>query len=426
MSSYKIIGGKPLRGTIIPLPNKNSILKIIPACVLCDEPVLLHNVPKSSSVRAMLRIFSDLGGKVSYRKGNIIQLNSYSIKKYSIDDKLACRERASLLYLGSLLSRFKKAEIGDSGGCMLGNRPLDSMFKGLESLGVKIDNDKGYKMMTNGLKGNSNIWLLEASVTGTETLIIASVKAKGTTIIYNAACEPHTQDLCNFLVACGAKISGIGTNRLVIQGVDYLKGTNWSIIPDHLDIGGLIIAAVLTKGELLIKNAIPDHMTQILNYFSKFNVKVVIKNKDIFVPSNQNLKCKHNIKGDIDKIPDQPWPGFPVDLIPEIVVLGACSKGNMKIYSIMYETQLLFVEQLLRMKAKLDLVNSHEVISFGPSNLIGVTLDAPSILRCAYSLILAGLSAKGETIIKNADIIERGYPDIVKRLISLGANIQKF
>lgn len=415
----------PLKGEVKPMPNKNSALKIIPACILADGPVVLRNIPKSSSVRVMLRIFKDLGGKISYSKDNTVRLNASSIDKYIIDEELAKKERASFLFLGPLVSRFGKAEVADSGGCKLGNRPLDAMFQGLESLGIKIDKKDGYKMYSKGLKGNENIWLIEASVTGTENIILAAIKAKGRTVIYNAACEPHTQDLCNFLVSLGAKIRGIGTNRLIINGVDKLKGGEWKIIPDHIDIGGLIVAAAITNGEILIRDAIPEHMGQIINYFGKLNVNVEISGNDIFIPSKQSLICKRNVKGNIDKILDQPWPGFPVDLIPQAVVLASKASGNIKVFSIMYETQLLFIQELLKMKAEIIMADPHRIITFGPSNLIGTTIVAPSILQAAHAMVLAGLAASGTTTILGVEIITRRYPDLVETLQQLGADIEE-
>ncbi len=425
MASFRIKGGNPLRGEVNSVPNKNSILALIPACILTEEPIVLHNVPKSSSVRVMLRIFRNLGGKVAYLKKNVIRLDSSNVNKYVIDKELAKKEKAIVMFLGPLLSRFGKAVLGSAGGCKLGNRPLDTLFQGLKLLNTKVDNKNNYKLSTKGLKGNEDIWLIEASVTGTENIILAAVKAKGRTIIYNAACEPHTQDLCNFLISIGAKIQGVGTNKLIIEGVDDLKGGEWKVIPDHIDIGGLIVASAVTKGEILIKNAIPQHMTQILNYFSKINLEVEIRGSDIFVPGNQKLICKRNIKGDIDKIPDQPWPGFPVDLIPQAIVLASKAEGSIKIYSVMYETQLMFVHELLKLKANLIFPNPQQVVTSGPSRFKGSNIEAPSILQCIHALVIAGLSAEGTTIIKNTNIISRRYPNLIKRIKNLGGRIEK-
>lgn len=426
MSSIKIQGGYPLSGTVTPMPNKNSILKIIPAAVLLNSPVLIHNVPKSTSVLILLQIFKQLGGKVSYPQKGSIRLDGTTINTSAIDEELAMRERSSFVFLGPLISRFGKASIKDGGGCKLGNRPLDAMFKGMTDIGITVDKENGYKLQSkNGIKG-STIWLLEASVTGTENLILASVKAKGTTTIYNAACEPHTQDLCNFLNSAGADIQGIGSNKLVINGVEKLEASEWAIPSDHIDIGGLIVMAAVTNGEILIKNAIPDQMTQVINNFEKLNLKVEIRGQDIFVPANQNLKAIPNFKGDMDKIKDEPWPGFPVDLIPQALILALKSKGNIRVYSNMYEVQLieLFAE-LFKMNSKMTLTNPNQIITFGPTEFKGTKVNASTILQCTHAMLLAGLAAKGTTIINDADIIYRRFPNIIPTLKKLGARIEE-
>lgn len=422
----KITGGNPISGTVKPMANKNSILPLICATVICDEPITFHNVPTSSSVRIMLKIFQKLGGKVSYVKSGSVRLNPQGINSFVIDKDLAKKERASLMYLGPLLSRFNKAEIGEAGGCKLGNRPVDTMFQGLVAMGAEVDNQNIYKFSTSGLKGNPMIWQLEASVTGTENLILAAVKAKGTTVIYNAACEPHVQDLCNFLVSVGAKIQGIGTNKIVIEGVDKLNGGEWTVISDHIDIGGLIVAAAITNGHLTITDAIPEHMTQILAYYEKINLKYQIEGNSIIIPDNQELYCKTNMKGDLDKVPDQPWPtGFPIDLIPQMIVLASKAPGNIKVHSFMYETQLLFIEELNKLRANVLLADTHTMITFGPSKFKGASVNAPGVLQSAHAVFLIGLAAEGVTTIQNADIISRRYPDIVPTYNALGAKIEK-
>lgn len=426
MSSIKIEGGLPLKGTVTPMPNKNSILKLIPASVLANEPVIIHNVPKSTSVRIMLQVYKQLGGKIAYLPNNTIKLDPSGINTPDIEEELAMKERATFVFIGALVSKFGRASIKDGGGCKLGNRPLDAMFQGLEGLGVEIDKADGYKIHAkNGLKGGE-IWMLEASVTGTENLIIAAVKAKGQTVIYNAACEPHTQDLCNFLNSIGAKIQGVGTNKLVIDGVENLNGGEWTVINDHIDIGGLMVAAAITGGEILIKNAIPHHMTQVINNFAKLNLKVEVRGEDIFVPANQNLVAHPNMKGDMDKIKDEVWPGFPVDLIPQALILALKAKGNIRIYSNMYEVQLieLFAE-LFKMNSKMVLTNPNQIITFGPTQFRGTKVNASTILQCTHAIVLAGLSGSGTTVVDNADILYRRFPELVETLSSLGARIEK-
>jgi UDP-N-acetylglucosamine 1-carboxyvinyltransferase len=424
MAKLIINGGKPLNGTVTPVANKNSIIKLIPACILTDKPVVIHNIPMSSSVRLFIQVFKQLGGQVTYLDNKSIKLDASTINTHIIDEELAEKERATFVFLGPLLARFGKAEISDPGGCKLGNRPLDTLFQGMKAMGVNVDKSNGYKLYTDGLKGNENIWLMEASVTGTENLVLAAVKAKGKTVIYNAACEPHTQDLCNFLVSLGAKIEGIGTNRLTIEGVEELSGGEWSVISDHIDIGGWIVAAAITGGEITIENAIPEHMMQVLNNFEKLNLQYEVRGSSIFIPGNQTLECKLNIRGDIDKIVSETWPGYPVDLIPQGLVLAASAKGNIKIHSYMYETQLFFVEELQRLRASLIMADPHRVITFGPAKFKGAKITAPNILQCVHAVLLAGLAADGTTTIENADMIFRRYPEIIETLQTLGADVQ--
>ncbi len=426
MNTLKIEGGQPISGEVIPTGNKNSIIAIIPACILTNEEIKLKNVPQSSSVRIMLKIFKNLGGEVNYEDKNTITLSSKNLNSYKLDKELAKKERASLMFLAPLLLKFGKAEIEEAEGCKLGTRPIDTLISGLIEMGAEMDNCNIYNLKTKKFIGNKTIWQLEASVTGTENLIFASVLAEGTTVIYNAACEPHVQDLCNFLNHIGANIKGTGTNKLIITGVKELKGGEWEIIPDHIDIGGLIIAAAITKGELRIKNAIPNQMNMILKYYEKMNLKYVINGEDIIIPKEQNLQCKPNLQGHIDKIPAYPWPvGFPVDLIPQIVVLAAKSKGNIRIMQNLYENQFSFITELIKLRANVELADLNKVITFGPSNFKGTKVVAPSIIQGAHALLLCALAAEGTTIIENTQSIKRRYPQLIETLQSLGAKIEK-
>lgn len=424
MSTLKINGGNPIHGTVKPVGNKNAILPLICSTVLTDEPITFHNVPKSSSVRVMLNIYKQLGGSVSYLRGNSIKLCAKNMNTHIIEKELSKKERACMMYLGPLLTRFGKAEIGEAGGCKLGNRPIDTLFQGLVALGAEVNSENIYQFSVKELKANPFYWQLETSVTGTESFIMTAVKANGTSVLYNAACEPHVQDLCNFLVSIGAKIEGIGSNKLTIHGVKTLKGGEWKVMSDFLDIGGLVVAAAITGGELRITDAIPEHMISILNYFKKVNLETYYEGNTLVVPANQDLYCKPNLKGDMDKVPDQPWPtAFPVDLIPQMIILAAKAKGTLKIYSIMYETQLFFVEEIMKMRGKLMLADTHTVVTFGPSEFKGANTTASSVLQSAHAQFLAALAAKGTTTLNNADIISRRYPDIIDTYRALGADI---
>jgi UDP-N-acetylglucosamine 1-carboxyvinyltransferase len=372
----------------------------------------------------MLQVFQKLGGSVTYLKGNSIRLCAKAMNNHIIDKELSKKERASMMFLGPLLHRFKRAEVGDAGGCKLGNRPIDTLFQGLVALGAIVNEQNIYQFTAKNLKANPFYWQLESSVTGTESFIMTAVLAKGTSVLYNAACEPHVQDLCNFLVSIGAKIEGIGSNKLTIEGVDKLQGGEWKVISDFIDIGGLIVAAAITGGELRIEDAIPEHMGLILGYFNKVNLVTRYEGKTLIVPKNQDLFCKPNLKGDMDKVPDQPWPtGFPVDLIPQMIILAAKAKGSIKIYSIMYETQLFFIEELLKMRAKVMLADTHTVVTFGPSEFRGANIVASNIIQSAHAQLLAALAAKGTSTINNSEIISRRYPDVIDTFRSLGANI---
>ncbi|GAB4157482.1 MAG: UDP-N-acetylglucosamine 1-carboxyvinyltransferase [Candidatus Dojkabacteria bacterium] len=427
MSTYIINGGNKISGTVTPMPNKNSILPLICSAVLFDEPVTFHNVPKSTSVRVVTNIFKALGGKVSYHRDGSLTLDGSTVDKYQIPDDLAEKERSSLMFLGGLLAKLGKAELGKSGGCKLGSRPVDTLINGLTELGAQIDPENIYKLEAKELKGNPKIWQFETSVTGTENLIIAAVKAKGTTVIYNAACEPHVQDLCNFLNSIGAKISGIGSNKLTIEGVEKLTKGEWTVISDHIDIGGLIVAAAITGGELRIKNAIPSHMQQILEYYERVNLKVKIEGEDIIVPANQKLICQTRMKGDVERIRAQPWPtGFPADLMPQMLVLCMVAEGNMYLMNAMYENQLYFVEDLQKMKGNVILSNPHVAFTYGPSpKLKGAVVSAPAVLQSAHAVALAAFAARGETRILNADIIKRRFPEFVEVMRSLGGDIRE-
>ncbi|MEI6887450.1 MAG: UDP-N-acetylglucosamine 1-carboxyvinyltransferase [bacterium] len=426
MAKLIVHGGNPLKGTVIPAGNKNSILALIPATILCNAPVKFTNVPSSTSVRIMLEIYSKLGGKVTEIDSKTFELDSTSLDKYTVDETLAIKERASYMFLGPLLKKFGTAEIVDAGGCRLGNRPVDTLFQGLIEMGVVFNqSDTKYSFSVNELTPKPVIWLLEASVTGTENLILTATLCKGKTVIYNAACEPHVQDLCNFINSVGGNIKGVGTNRLEIDGVETLRGGSWNIISDHIDIGGLIVGAAITKGEVLIKNAIPEHMTQILKFFEKLNLKVEIRGDDIFVPSNQDLYAKVNIKGDIDKINDLPWPGFPVDLVPEALTLALAARGSIRIYSTLYENQLMYVEELKKLGAQVIMADPHRVITFGATKFKPGNIVSPEIIQCAYSMFLCCLAANGKSVINNVDSIYRRFPELVEQYASLGAKLEK-
>lgn len=425
MATYKITGGIPLKGTINPVSNKNSILKLIPAALLTDETVVLHNIPKSSDVRLMLKIMKGLGAKISYFDGgNSIRINSSTVNTYKIDYTLAQKIMASVMFMGPLLLKFGKAFMPIPGGCKLGTRPLDAFIENMVEMGAKWTKDQGYYLEAKKLKAKS-IWSWFPSVTGTENLVLMAVKTEGKTIIYNAACEPHTQDLCNMLVSMGAKINGIGSNKLEIEGVETLKGTEWNVIPDHLDIGGYIAAAALTNGSITIKNAIPEHMQMIFQVFNKFGIEVQSNGDEIYVPADQKLVCQKTVKGDIFEIYTMPWPGLPIDFNQVVLVTALKASGSIILHNSFQEYGNFWIEELVKMKAKLIMGDPHRVITYGPTEFKGAKIKAPNIIQATYALFLAALSAKGETILEDVDnSLQRRFPDIVEKFSSLGAKIE--
>lgn len=427
MATYKIVGGNPLNGVIDPVPNKNSILKLIPAALLTDEPVIIHNVPLSSDVRTMLKIVKQLGGKVSYLDGgNTVKIVAAGLNTYEIDPELSQKVKASVMFMGPLLIRFKKAYMPIPGGCKLGTRPLDAFIDNMVQMGAKYVREKGYFIEADNLKAQ-RIWSWFPSVTGTENSILLAVLTKGVTEIYNAASEPHTQDLCNMLNAMGAKISGIGSNKLIIEGVEKLHGTEWSVIPDHLDIGAYIAAAAMTKGEITINNAIVEHMDIFLQFFEKIGVKVKVNNDGtITVPAKQKLECELTVRGDIFDVKTFAWPFLPPDFVHVAVVAALKAKGSMIFHNSFYEYGFFFIEELAKMKAKVIMADPHRIITFGPTEFKAAKIIAPNIIQATMALFLAALSAEGTTILEDTeDSLMRRYPDLLVNFQKLGANIEK-
>jgi UDP-N-acetylglucosamine 1-carboxyvinyltransferase len=426
MATYKIVGGKPLKGEIIPVPNKNSILKLIPAALLTKEPVILRNVPLSSDVRLMLKIVKQLGGKVTYMdEGNSIKINAKELTTYEIDPELSQKAKASVMFMGPLLIRFKKANMPIPGGCKLGTRPLDAFIDNMVQMGAKYVREKGYYLEAEKLHG-AKIWSWFPSVTATENAVMLAVLTPGLTEIYNAASEPHTQDLCNMLNAMGAKIYGIGSNRLTIEGVSELHGVDWKVIPDHLDIGAYIAAAAMTGGEITIKDAIPEHMSMILQFFEKIGIKVKIKGEDIYVNGNQRMECALTVRGDIFDVKTFAWPFLPPDFVHVAVVSALKAKGSMIFHNSFYEYGFFFIEEVAKMKAKIIMADPHRIITFGPTNFKGAKLIAPNIIQATMALFLAALAAEGTTILEDAeDSLMRRYPDLLENYRKLGADIVK-
>jgi UDP-N-acetylglucosamine 1-carboxyvinyltransferase len=428
MSKFIIEGGHPLRGTITASGNKNAALKLFPACLLTDEPVILHNIPNIQDVRNTILILRDLGVSIDDIGGGSWRIQAKEGIKTEVDRDLASHTRASFVVSGPMLARMGQVTLPLPGGDVIGGRPLDTHMRALEALGVEIDVPaRGlFRMRAKQLHGAGYLLLAEASVTATENTIMAAVLAKGETIIDNAASEPHVRDLCHFLNQLGANIEGIGTNRLHIQGVDKLHGGEFRIGADFMEVGSFIGATAVTGGEVRIKNADPQHLGMIRLVYDKLGVTWEDEGDDIFIPANQSLHIQSAFGGRIPQVKPLPWPGFPPDLMSIAVVMATQATGSILLHDWMYESRFFFVDNLVFMGARIVLCDPHRVLIEGPSSLYANPHGVPSPdIRAGMAMVLAGLCAEGKTTIHNIQQIDRGYERIEHKLLALGAAIER-
>ncbi|RNC90242.1 MAG: UDP-N-acetylglucosamine 1-carboxyvinyltransferase [Allomuricauda sp.] len=433
MATFKIVGGNTLQGEITPQGAKNEALQILCAVLLTSDQVTIHNIPDIIDVNKLIALLKDLGVKVE-KKGK----GSYSFQADSIDlDYLQSDNfkkdgrglRGSIMLVGPLLGRFGKGYIPKPGGDKIGRRRLDTHFEGFIKLGAKFRYNREeyfYGVEAEKLKGTYML-LDEASVTGTANIVMAAVLAEGTTTIYNAACEPYLQQLCKMLVRMGAKIEGIGSNLLTIQGVSSLNGTEHTMLPDMIEIGSWIGLAAMTQSELTIKNVSWPDLGQIPNAFQKLGIQIEKRNDDIFIPQHKGYEVQNYIDGSILTIADAPWPGLTPDLLSILLVVAIQAKGEVVIHQKMFESRLFFVDKLLDMGAKIILCDPHRATVIGhdfKSILKATTMTSPDI-RAGVSLLIAALSAKGTSVIHNIEQIDRGYENIDTRLRAIGADIQR-
>lgn len=432
-NSFEIIGGTPLKGEITPQGAKNEALQIISAVLLTKEEVIVNNVPDIKDVNKLIDLLSNLGVKVER-----LSKDSYSFQAENINTEYFQTEefktkggslRGSIMIVGPLLARFGKASIPKPGGDKIGRRRLDTHFIGLEKLGAKFVYDAEnhfFDIDASQLKG-TYILMDEASVTGTANIVMAAVLAEGTTTIYNAACEPYLQQLCKMLNRMGAKISGIGSNLLTIEGVEELGGTEHRMLPDMIEIGSFIGLAAMTGSEITIKDVHFNELGIIPTVFSRLGIKFELRGDDIYIPAQESYEIETFIDGSILTVSDAPWPGFTPDLLSIILVVAIQAKGNVLIHQKMFESRLFFVDKLIDMGAQIILCDPHRATVIGLDNnvrLRGIEMSSPDI-RAGVSLLIAALSAQGKSVIHNIEQIERGYQDIEERLRSLGANIRR-
>ena len=430
MGKFVIQGGRKLKGEIVPQGAKNEALQVLCAVLLTSEPVVISNVPAIRDVHRLMEILSAIGVEITPLSSDTFKFQAENINLDFLKSpefiRLSGAIRASIMILGPLLGRFGKAYSAKPGGDKIGRRPLTTHFEGFANLGatVTLTDDNIYELSASPLRGTYML-LNEASVTGTANIVMAAVKAQGTTTIFNAACEPYLYQLCTMLNKMGAKISGIGSNLLTIEGVEELHGCEHRILPDMIEVGSFMGMAAITGSEITIKDCAVKHLGIIPYTFSKLGVKFDIKGDDIVIPEHQEYEIETNMDGSILTIADAPWPGFTPDLISIALVTAIQAKGSVLIHQKMFESRLFFVDKLQEMGAQIILCDPHRATVIGLNhkyNLRATTRASPDI-RAGVALLIAALSAEGTSIIQNVEQIDRGYQHIVERLNALGAAI---
>ena len=433
MASFEIIGGNKLKGELVPQGAKNEALQILCAVLLTPEKVTISNIPNIRDVNKLIDLLRDLGVKVNQLAEDTYEFTADDVDLEHLHSeeykKKGAGLRGSIMVVGPMLGRFGKGYIPQPGGDKIGRRRLDTHFIGFQKLGAKFEYNaeaQFYKVEASNLQG-CYMLLDEASVTGTANIVMAAVLAKGHTTIYNAACEPYLQQLCKMLNRMGANISGIGSNMLIIDGVEYLGGTEHRCLPDMIEIGSFIGLAAMTKSEITIKNVSYPDLGIIPTIFKKLGIQMELRGDDLYIPSQEHYEIESFIDGSILTISDAPWPGFTPDLLSIILVVASQAKGSVLIHQKMFESRLFFVDKLIDMGAKIILCDPHRATVIGMNHqmsLRGIQMTSPDI-RAGVSLLIAALSADGKSLIHNIEQIDRGYQNIDTRLNAIGANIKR-
>ena len=423
MPSFVVSGGRELGGTIRPAGNKNAALPVLAATLMSAEPVTIRNVPRIRDVRTLLDIMRALGADVMWTGPNVVRVDSGNVSAGALDPALSARIRASILLAGPLLARFGSLSLPPPGGDVIGRRRLDTHVLAFRALGAEVETSHGLDINAPKLVG-ADMFLDEPSVTATENAIMAASLARGETVIRNAAAEPHVQDLCHLLNAMGARIGGIGTANLVIEGVSSLGGADFTIGPDHVETGSFIGLAAVTRSRLVIEDAPVEHLDSILIGFRRLGIDCRPDGRDLIVDGRAEPIIRMDAFGHLPKVDDGPWPAFPADLTSIAVVAATCAKGTVLIHEKMFESRMFFTDKLVAMGARIILCDPHRVVVVGPSPLRGGRVESPDI-RAGMAILIAALGARGESVIRNVGQIERGYERIDERLTALGARIER-
>jgi len=421
---FLVRGGRSLRGSIRPAGNKNAALPILASTVLADGPMELDNIPRIRDVETMLALLVDLGASAEWIGPNLVRVDARQVRPKPLDPKLCARIRASILLAGPLLARFGKVTLPPPGGDVIGRRRVDTHFLALEQLGASVTVGDRYELEAKkGLKGN-DIFLDEPSVTGTENALMAAVAAKGPTVLRNAACEPHVQDLARALVAMGAQIDGIGSNIYIVEGGRPLGGASYAIGPDHIEIGSFIGLAAVTNGEITIDPVRSEDLRSTLLGFERLGIRPRVDGHRLTVDANQERHIRPDLGGHVPKLEDGPWPAFPADVMSTTIVTATQCSGMLLVFEKMFESRLFFVDKLIGMGARIVLCDPHRAVISGPAPLRGGPVESPDI-RAGMAMLLAALAAEGPSTIYNVGQIERGYERIDERLRALGAEIER-
>ena len=426
MEKFVIEGGAPLSGSIVPAGNKNAALPALAACLLTEEQVIVRNVPRIRDVDAMLGLLKGLGVEVSWREDNAVQLKASDVDPLAVDVTMADKIRASFLIAGPLLARFRRADMPTPGGDVIGRRRLDPHLDAFRALGAEVAHERafGYRLTAgNGLKA-CDFFMDEPSVMATENALMAAALTPGSTVIHNAASEPHVQDLARMLLQMGARIEGIGSNVLIVHGSDKLGGADYTIGPDYIEIGSFIALAAVTGGELRVTGGATDDLRMTRMGFERLGCRIEYDGDDVVVPPGQSLRVRDDEGDAVSKIEDGPWPAFPADLTSIALALATQSEGMVMIFEKMFENRLFFVDKLVNMGARVILCDPHRAVVSGPSRLHGSRMESPDI-RAGMAMLIAALCAEGQSEIGNIRQIDRGYERIDERLRSLGARIER-
>ena len=423
MDKFIIEGGVPLEGEVTPAGNKNAALPLVAACLLTEEPVVLRNVPRIQDVLVMRKLVESLGAQVEDLDDRTWRITARDLRMADLNPDLCRRIRASILVAGPLTARISEFKMPPPGGDVIGRRRLDTHILALRALGVDVKYDRGFSFRSDGLRA-ADFLMDEASVTATENAIMAAVIAPGETIIRNAASEPHIQELCHFLNGLGAQIEEIGSNTLHINGVTRLHGGEFTIGPDYLEVISFVGAAAVTRGSVRIKNAGVNNLQMIRHVFERMGVTWNIEGDDLVVPADQSMEIVPDLDGAIPEVKTNVWPAFPTDLISIAITVATQAKGSIMFHDWMFSGRMYFTDKLVGMGAKIILCDPYRCLVQGPNQLYGENLESPDI-RAGMSLLLAALTAKGESTVRNIGQIERGYEDVDKKLRTLGANIER-